>query len=134
MSWATYLYSPIVFNRKTYNCIGAVKSDYHEVNQLIKGYEDDLLALGLMTEPQKFCSEDSDPMTYIQTKVRTCLEELDELYVERAKLSVLLEDWDKCHDKEGYAIKPPQSFAYDEAYLEGDYIKHGKEDEDSEIL
>lgn len=45
-----------------------------------------------MTEPQKFCGEDSDPISYIQTKVRTCLEELEDLYVERFKLSMLLED------------------------------------------
>lgn len=47
MSWVTCLYPPIVFNRKIYDCIGAVESDYLEINQLIKGYEDDLLAQAL---------------------------------------------------------------------------------------
>lgn len=132
MGWATYLYTPVIFNRKTYNHLGEVKSDLDEVNKLIKGYEDDLLALGMMTDPKKYCDEDGDPMSYVQIKVRNCLEELDELYIERFKLSMLLEDWDKCHTKEGYAIKAPEHFAFDKAYLEGDFIKHSEDDKDYE--
>lgn len=123
MGWQTDLFTNITFNRKTYNSLGEVESDFEETNNMIKHYEEDLRSLALITEPKKFCDEEQDPMWYLTHKVNECLEELQDLYVERYKLAILIDDWEKCHDEEGYAIPFPENSNWDSAFLEGDFVK-----------
>lgn len=134
MGWATYLTCNIVFNRETYNSIHEVHSSLAECKDMIKYLETKLKSLAVMTEPKKFCDEDDDPLAWVELQVKESLEELEEQYIERAKLELLLENWSNCHDSEGYAIKSPESFSFDTAYLEGDFIKHKEDEKSTEVL
>ena len=60
----------------------------------------------------------------IDINVYTLEEAIDDLkyaIIEKYKLELLLENWDKCHNEEGLAIPPP--FDYESAFLDGDFIK-----------
>ena len=132
MGWQTDLFTSITYNRKTYNTLGEVESDYGDTCKMIKHFEEDLRSLALITEPKKFCDEEQDPMWYLTGKVNEILEELEELYIEKFKLAILIESWNDCHDNEGYAIPCPENIHFDTAFLEGDFIKT-KENKDDFI-
>lgn len=128
MGWETDLFTNISFNRDTFNSIDTVNSRLDEVDHLIKIYEEDLKTTALITEPKKFCDEDQDPLWFITNKVRVALEELEILYIDRYKLSLLADAWDECHDKDGYAIPRPDNIKLNTSFLDGDFIKHSKDD------
>lgn len=130
MGWATYLWTDITYNRQTYNSKSEVYSSLDEENNMIKYLEQKLKDLAVMTEPKKFCPEEDDPLAWVMNSVKETLEELEESYIERFKLDLLLENWDKCHNEEGYAIERPENVSWDASYLEGDFIEHGKEEEE----
>ena len=129
MGCETDLYTTLVFSHKTFNDRYDVESELDDTEKLIKLYENKLQTIGVMTEPKKYCGDEDDPLAFINAEVSDALKELDELYVERYKLNLVLETWDKSHDSEGYAIKRPENVPWDAAYLEGDFIKHSEEDE-----
>ena len=124
MGWVTDLFCNIVFNRKTYNSKYEVESDFEELDKLINATVRRLTDLAIMTEPNKFFTDpDLDILSSISTEVRDQLEELEEYYIERYKLSLLLEYWDDCHNEDGLAINPPDNIDWKTAYLDGDFVK-----------
>lgn len=123
MGWTTELFTNITYNRKSYNHLSEVENDYENVCDMIKHFEGDLRSVALITEPKKFCEEEQDPMWYLTNKVSECLEELQDLYVERYKLGILIDEWKNCHDAEGYAIPKPDNINWNTSFLEGDYVK-----------
>lgn len=123
MGWSTELFTNITFNRKSYNTLYEVENDYETVCDMIKHFEEDIRSLALITEPKKFCSEEEDPMWYLTNKVNENLEELQDLYIEKFKLGVLIDVWKNCHDEEGYAIPKPENINWDSSFIEGDFIK-----------
>lgn len=132
MSWQTDLFTNITFNRKTYNSLGEVESDYDKVCNMIKHFEGDLRSLALITEPKKFCDEEQDPLWFLKHKVEECLEELEDLYVEKYKLELLISEWNHCHNEEGYAIPRPENIHWNSSFLDGDFVKT-KENKDDFI-
>lgn len=159
MSWYTILTTNITFSHKTYDKRYEVESDLEETNKIIKMYEDELLSLIMTTEPKKMMSRDEidsfSPIDWLKDKYNTIKEQLEEYYIERYRLNLLLDDWDKCHDEKGLAI--PLTKLIDEkdeygykksisavtekdimnlndghiAFLDGDFIKtiYNKDDE-----
>lgn len=128
MSWSTDLFCNIAFNRKTYNTIYEVQDDIDELNRIIRHCEDQVKAYALMTEPKKFCDKEEDPKLYLSNGVAQELESLQEYYIDKYKLELLLDNWDECHTKEGLAIRRPDNIHWDSAFISGDFIKY-KEDE-----
>ena len=128
MGWETTLTTHLRFNRKTYNHYYEVENDLDEVREIINRQWKDMRSLAYMTEPKKFCEEEETPVMFIEQSLRDIQEILEEYIVEEYKLRCLLEDWDKCHDKEtGRAIPDPEGVSWDSAFLDGDFVETTKD-------
>lgn len=78
-----------------------------------------------MTEPCKFFSKNEydSGYSFIDQNFRDSIESLEEALYNKWELEILLENWDRCHNKEGLAIDPPDNINYDSAFMSGDFIK-----------
>ena len=124
MGFGTYLISPIYFSKETYQSRYQVEKDLKNVRNSIADYKATLKSLVLITEPQKFCPKDENPLSWIQEYTDEILEALEWLYVDEYKLSMLLDAWDKCHDKNNNGIVPAEPLKiWDMYYCGGDFIK-----------
>lgn len=125
MGWQTDLFCNLTFNRETFNSLGEVEGKITELTEYIRYNTGVLRAYAFMTEPHKLLSmaEDEDPIDRINRTVNETLEELEDAYIERWKLEILRENWDRCHTKEGLAINPPKCAEWPNAYLDGDFVK-----------
>lgn len=125
MSWATDLYCRVSFNRATYNNKYEVDNRMEELNKCINQCKKELRDLAFITEPNKFFSKEEDysPYTFVEQKLEDNLELLEDYIGERNDLSLLLENWNKCHNADGLAIPPPDNFKWDSAFMDGDFVK-----------
>lgn len=133
MGWETTLLTHIRFSHKTYDNKYKVEDDIADLNRSIKMCEQKLRDLAMMTEPNKMLKvigEDDDETNgfnayeLIDNYLQDLFDILHEDIIERAKLLLLLEEWDKCHDKEtGLAISEPDNVDWDDSFLDGDFIK-----------
>lgn len=131
MSWETTLYTGISFVRETYDSKIKIEDDLKNTRDLIKLYEKRLNLFTTMTEPNKFCPKDENPILWITSETDDALSELKSLYIVEFKLELLLENFDKAYDKESNTFKSlPKEFKYDDAFIEGDYINNNNDDED----
>lgn len=121
MSWSTELYCNVSFNRETFNTKYEVEQALENVKADIISYEEEIKALVYMTEPQKFYNVEDNMYYELRSRTNELLELLSENYIMQYKLSLLLYNWDKCHDKDGLAIAPPDDI---KPYLWGDFIKY----------
>lgn len=128
MGFQTDLFTTLTFNHQTFNSRYDVNDELNETEKLIKYYENKLYSIGVMTEPKKYCDDDDDPIAFINSEINDSLKELDDLYVERFKLQLVLETWNQSHDEDGFAIPVPNNVPWNAAYIDGDFIKH-KENE-----
>lgn len=128
MSWSTELFCNISYNRETFNSRGEVEEEISELDENIKTCEKTIRDMALMTEPSKFMGKDNDdnPYYFITNLVEDNFELLREYIVKRWKLSLLLENWDNCHNEEGLAIYPPDEIDWNTAYLHGDFVHSTK--------
>lgn len=132
MGWSTNLFCNIIFNKETFNSKYQVEQKLKEAKESIQYYKDRLLSLVMITEPEKFFDlEDNNLIDQMRYELSDILGELEHYYVTEYKLELLLDNWDNCHDKEGYAINPPNDIAWDTAYLDGDFINNKETDENS---
>ena len=129
MGWETNLMVRLRYNRKSYQSKYEVERDLEDVNDMIKYHSNKLHSLAMMTEPKKFMEEDADPLQWISNEVRDSLEELEEYYIDKYKLEMLLEYWNKCHTKEDEPIHAPEGIGWDDAYIDGDFILTKEEKE-----
>lgn len=125
MGWSTNLFCNIEFNRKTYNSKYEVEADLEQVNNIINICLTDLRDLAIMTEPEKFYDEEKydNALCFISEHFDSAIESLEEAYIDRYKLELLLDKWDVSHNKEGFAIDKPKEIEWDTAYIDGDFIK-----------
>ena len=113
MGWATYLTTTLTFNRETYKSKYEVETAIEENKDMINYYKSKLYNLAVMTEPQKMMPKDcEEPLWWIQKEFEEYYEGLTECIVEGWKLSILLDEWDKCHDSNGKPIKRELSIQY----------------------
>lgn len=131
MGWATYLTTRITYNRKTYNSIYDVQNDLDDTNKLIEYLEQKLRKYVIMTEPAKWFNtkdiEGDNLFDTINNNVDNIIEELEESYIERYKLNLLIEQWDNCHDKEtGLGKEEPDDWHWDTSFISGDFVKTDK--------
>lgn len=124
MGWGTTFYTSLYFSKQTFRNKYEVENALEEAQEMRDWYKEKIKALVFMTEPNKFYKDvDGDLMGQIQNDLNDYFDGLEETNDDILKLSYLLEEWDKCHDKEGRAICPPEDIPYDACYLHGDYIK-----------
>lgn len=130
MSWGTDLFCNIYFSRETFNSKESVEDLVRDTRNMIEHVQDKIRTLSYMTEPKKFYNDNefSSPTEFIDFTLKECFSNLEEAYIDLYRYELLLENWDKCH-KDGLAIPPPEELGYDFAYLDGDYIKTIKTEE-----
>ena len=137
MGWSTELFCNISFNRKTYNSLGEVESDIEEMKDILQRYKDKIKAYAVMTEPDKMIKFDDESydnlLSQVNDEVSDMLEEMEEYYYELIKLEYLRDNWDNCHTKEGLAINAPEEITWETAYLDGDFIKVTKNNNQNEV-
>ena len=136
MSWSTELFCNISYNRETFNSKYEVEDKLNTVNKYINDCKKELRDLAIMTEPNKFFNDnpDSDPYNQITINFEDTIELLEEYYIEKYKLLLLLDNWENCHNKEGLAIYPPDNIDWNTAYLHGDFVKSTKYPTDKDLL
>lgn len=136
MSWSTELFCNISYNRETFNSKYEVEDKLNTVNRYINDCKKVLRDLAIMTEPNKFFNDnpDSDPYNQITINFEDTIELLEEYYIEKYKLLLLLDNWENCHNKEGLAIYPPNNIDWNTAYLHGDFVKSTKYPTDKDLL
>jgi hypothetical protein len=134
MSWQTDLFCNITFYRETFNSKYEVEDKIDEYNTYLEMAKNRIRNLAYITEPNKFCPSESDPLIWISNELRDCFESIDEYNVELYKLRLLLDNWDKCHTDEGLAINPPADINWDSAFLDGDFIKTIEKPNSTDIL
>lgn len=135
MGWSTELFCNISFNRKSYNFLYEVQEDLAEVDKMIKFNENKIRALAVMTEPSKMITLEDEYSSYLDEALRQAdqaLEDLRGYYMDHDNLTLLIENWDNCHDDKGLAIEPPEGVSWDKAYLYGDFVKSANNEVDSE--
>lgn len=137
MGWSTELFCNISFNRKTYNSLGEVESDIEEMKDILQRYKDKIKAYAVMTEPDKMIKFDDESydnlLSQVNDEISDMLEEMEEYYYELIKLEYLRDNWDNCHTKEGLAINAPEEITWETAYLDGDFIKGTKNNNQNEV-
>lgn len=126
MGWCTDLFCNVSFNRETFNSKRAVENKLEETRNYLQTAKDHLRNFVMMTEPQKFCPEDYDPMSWINNECQDWLDSIEEYTIECYKLELLLENWDNCHDENGLAISPPDNIDWNTAYMDGDFVRSTK--------
>lgn len=110
------------------DCLGRAEDELEHVRSMIRMFEDELLAMAVMTEPLKMIrpaieyegaeNEEVDMVGIIRGKVSQRLEMLGEYRKKEDRLELLLDNWDKCHDAKGEPIGLPESMKWDDAYIE----------------
>lgn len=128
MGWSTELFCNISFNKETFNNKFEVEDKIKELNEYIKTAASTIRDLVIMTEPNKMfkTTEETDVYSALINEYNAQMELIEEYIIEKYKLSMLLDNWDNCHSKEGLAIDPPDNIEWDTAYLSGDFIKSVK--------
>ena len=125
MGWSTELFCNVTFSRETFNSKSEVEERIEEIERYSQSVRDQIRDLTMMTEPQKFCPENYDPIIWLRNEIQDSLDALEECTIDLYKLNLLLENWNSCHNEEGLAIEPPEVVRQN-AFLEGDFVKTTK--------
>ena len=132
MAWYTDLFCRVSFRGKTYNDIQDVCDDLDNINEYMKVIEEEMCDMALITDPDKMFSmsikhDSCDALDVLQTKFNQNMDLLEEYCDEIVKLELLKDNWKACHNQDGTAKQPPESFDWDDCYMDGDFIKTQKD-------
>lgn len=108
MGWGMNLYTDIYYSKLSFSSKYDVEDAIEMHDDAIKRSEKELTSLALITEPKKFCDEESDPIYYLQNRVEELVEIIKDNTIMKYKLELLLDTWDITHDKEGKLIPEPK--------------------------
>ena len=125
MSYSTDLWCCISFLRKTYKTKEDVQEDLDEARSNIRAAKETITKLVYMTEPNKFfkASGGESVLDIVAEELQSAFDSLEEAQIEECRLTILLDEWDNCHDSEGKSIQPPDGIDCMTAFLSGDYIE-----------
>ena len=125
MSYSTDLSCCISFLRKTYKTKEDVQEDLDETRSNIRAAKETITKLVYMTEPNKFfkASGGESVLDIVAEELQSAFDSLEEAQIEECRLTILLDEWENCHDENGKAIQPPDNIDCMTAFLSGDYIK-----------
>lgn len=125
MSYSTDLWCCISFLRKTYKTKEDVQEDLDEARSNIRTAKETITKLVYMTEPNKFfkASGGESVLDIVAEELQSAFDSLEEAQIEECRLTILLDEWENCHDENGKAIQPPNNIDCMTAYINGDYIE-----------
>ena len=125
MSYSTDLWCCISFLRKTYKTKEDVQEDLDEARSNIRAAKETITKLVYMTEPNKFfkASGGESVLDIVAEELQSAFDSLEEAQIEECRLTILLDEWENCHDENGKAIQPPDNIDCMTAFLSGDYIE-----------
>lgn len=125
MSYSTDLWCCISFLRKTYKTKEDVQEDLDEARNNIRAAKETITKLVYMTEPNKFFKESGGEsvLDIVAEELQSAFDSLEEAQIEECRLTILLDEWENCHDENGKAIQPPDNIDCMTAYINGDYIE-----------
>lgn len=124
MSYSTDLWCCISFLRKTYKTKEDIQEDLEEARNNIRTAKETITKLVYMTEPNKFFKARSGEsvLDIVAEELQSAFDSLEEAQIEECRLTILLDEWDNCHDENGKAIKPPDNIDCMTAFISGDYL------------
>lgn len=124
MSYSTDLWCCISFLRKTYKTKEDVQEDLEEARNNIRTAKETITKLVYMTEPNKFFKARSGEsvLDIVAEELQSAFDSLEEAQIEECRLTILLDEWENCHDENGKAIKPPDNIDCMTAFISGDYL------------
>lgn len=124
MSYSTDLWCCISFLRRTYKTKQDVQEDLDKAKNNIRTAKETITKLVYMTEPSKFFNFSSESaMELINYELQSAFDSLEEAQIEECRLTILLDEWENCHDENGKAIQPPDNIDCMTAFISGDYLK-----------
>ena len=131
MSWETSYIHEHCFSRKDLSSLEAVKEEIDELEILRKQYQDNILGLVVMTEPNKFFdTTEVDLITVLTNKTNEYLKELIGISIELSILKDMERNWESIHEqvsineKEYLVAKEvPNPDIYPFAFIRGDYVE-----------
>lgn len=124
MSYSTDLWCCISFLRKTYKTKEDIQEDLEEARNNIRTAKETITKLVYMTEPNKFFKARSGEsvLDIVAEELQSAFDSLEEAQIEECRLTILLDEWENCHDENGKAIKPPDNINCMTAFISGDYL------------
>lgn len=123
MGWCTDALIKVEFNRCTFNCKADVESFIEDKKSELDTAKKTLTQLALMTEPKKFCDENTDPIWWIQHQVDDALETIEDCGYLIGIAERVLEGWDESHHKNGMAYDMPWNQFEHAQRINGDFIQ-----------
>lgn len=124
MSYSTDLWCCISFLRRTYKTKEDVQEDLDEARNNIRTAKETITKLVYMTEPNKFFNfSNKSAMELVNFELLSAFASLEEAQAEEFRLTILLDEWENCHDENGKAIQPPDNIDCMTAFISGDYLK-----------
>lgn len=125
MGFGTYLKTDLYFSHQTFNTRQEVMDALEKVRDSMRVGRERLKQFSLMTEPNKFCPKDEDPLWWVTNELDELITQYEDDAVEEFKLVLLLDNWDSCHNEEGLAIPDPndKGETTSRSYLDGDYVR-----------
>ena len=128
MSYGTYFTTTLIFNKQTFNSVWQVREEYNKISEELADLRAAIHELTVMTEPAKMMSKEeakyATPYEWVRAQTRDILKEIESLAVQQAKLSLLIDEWSMCHDKDGRPIPPPESLDIDnQSFICGDFVE-----------
>lgn len=130
MGWETCYIHEHCFSKKDFSSLEAVKEEIDELETLKKQYQDNILGLVVMTEPNKFFdTTETDLLAVLSNKTNEYLKELISVSIELSILKDMERNWDLLHEqvningKEYLVAKElPLPNIYPYAFIRGDYV------------
>lgn len=131
MGWETCYIHEHCFSKKDFSSLESVKEEIDELENLKKQYQDNIVGLVIMTEPNKFFdTTEVDLLTILTDKTNEYLKELINISIELSVLKDIERNWESMHEqvsineKEYLVAKEvPNSDIYPYAFIRGDYVE-----------
>jgi len=121
MSWGTILTTEIYFSKEHFNDLGQVETAIEEEEAIIERAKQSIMALAVMTEPQKMLTieEGMSPLEAVQYLTEESFKSLEESLVRLTKLNYLKDNWKSCHNDKGEPVPRPED-QFGKSYLDLD--------------
>jgi len=131
MGWETSYIHEHCFSRKDFSSLEVIKEEIDELEILKKQYQDNILGLVIMTEPNKFFdTTEVDLLTMLTNKTNEYLKELISISTELSILKDIERNWDLLHEQVSIngkkylvAKEVPNPDVYPFAFIRGDYVE-----------
>ncbi len=130
MGWETCYIHEHCFSKKDLSSLEAVKEEIDELETLKKQYQDNILELVVITEPNKFFdTTEVDLLTILTDKINEYLKELISVSIELSILKDMERNWDLLHEQvningKEYSVAKelPLPSIYPCTFIRGDYV------------